>query len=138
MFGVWDMLADFVFVFMFIFVFQKINFVFVYTFVFVFMNIEVSYLLTEAVVMFVVWDRLADAVDHKCCLERPLRLQYIKVWPLCICSVPGWVFPGFTFVCFMVMYLYFWRQGICIFCGFVFRCALACKGIVMQRLRVLL
>ena len=43
--------------------------------------IYVSYVLTEAVVMFVVWDRLADAVDHKCCLERPLRLQYIKVWP---------------------------------------------------------
>ena len=56
MFGVWDMLADFVFIFMFISAFQKINFVFVYTFVFVFMNIEVSYLLTEAVVMFVVWD----------------------------------------------------------------------------------
>ena len=101
MFGVWDMLADFVFIFMFISVFQKINFVFVYTFVFVFMNIEVSYLLTEAVVMFVVWDRLADAVDHKCCLERPLRLQYIsEVWPLCICAAPGLVFA-----CFLVLYL---------------------------------
>ena len=116
MFGVWDMLVDFVFVFMFIFVIQKNNFVFVYTFVFVFMNIEFSYMLTEAVVMFVVWDRLADAVDHKCCLEQPLRLQYIKVWPLCICSVPGWVgftfvwFYGYVFVFLEASYMYIWSQ----------------------------
>ena len=138
MFGVWDMLADFVFVFMFIFVFQKINFVFVYTFVFVFMNIEVSYLLTEAVVMFVVWDRLADAVDHKCCLERPLRLQYIKVWPLCICSVPVFLYLCLSWFYICVFCGYFWWLGICVFRGFVFGCALAWKGIVMQHLRVLL
>ena len=116
MFGVWDMLADFVFVFMFIFVFQKNNFVIVCTFVFVFMNIEVSYVLTEAVVMFVVWDRLADAVDHKCCLERPLRLQYIsEVWPLCIYLV-----PGFVFAYFLVLYLCVLRLCICIFGGKVY------------------
>ena len=80
------------------------------------MNIDVSYLLTEAVVMFVVWDRLADAVDHKCCLERPLRLQYVsEVWPLCICAV-----PGFVFAYLLVLYLCVLWLCICIFGGKVY------------------